>query len=246
MAYWIVIVLFIMASIGLAKLYSLFRNPIKEFSQVIDFIFSAYLSITAYKRHIPRYPVLNHFLFSLVGFVGSYFWVGSLARSIESDLALAYLTTAPLYFLIEFLNDFSVLVINKGRLLREKQSRTPFFCGSLSEFWGRSWNPSVSQWLREQFHLRSSRKVMGLGAAFVFSGLWHEFIFTIPHYLFFQVNTFGAMMIFFSLQFVGVVFEKRFLQTTPLFVRRAFMYLVVIGPVPLFIDPYMLHFFNYR
>ena len=78
---------------------------------------------------------------------------------------------------------------------------------------------------------------------FLVSGLWHEWLFNLPLFLLGGGSFFGSMLAYFILQAGGVWGEKRFLRRAPQAVRRLWLWVFVLGPAPLVINPALLRTF---
>ncbi len=120
----------------------------------------------------------------------------------------------------------------------------PLSSPSLSEFWGRRWNLWVQDWIADMgkpFHRKHKRKIV---ASFLFSGLFHEAMVNLPHWLFTGESYFGTMLAYFFIQGSGLYFDKKFIRRTPPAIRRIFCWMVVILPAPLFIHVPFLRFFG--
>lgn len=122
----------------------------------------------------------------------------------------------------------------------------PYLAKSVSEFWGKRWNIWVGDWLA----VISKRFVPRPGpfrlfVAFALSGLFHELIIAAPFYLHSGRNYFGLMSAFFMLQFFFTLADKKLFSNAPDVVRRAFLWIALLGPMPLFINPSVLSFFGF-
>jgi hypothetical protein len=122
--------------------------------------------------------------------------------------------------------------------------RNPLISKSLGEFWGMRWNFWVRDWLIDVS--RPHKKVLfkKLGFTFLISGLFHELMVNLPHFLYYHESFFGNMTLYFIIQALGLWIEKKWLSNTPLFLGRLYLWSVVILPSPIFINRPLLEFFG--
>jgi Membrane bound O-acyl transferase family len=115
--------------------------------------------------------------------------------------------------------------------------RQPWSSTSVADFWGHRWNTWLSDWFRQVIFLPLRRRPgVALFLTFLFSGLWHEALITLPFFLWTGKALFGLLTLYFLLQFAGMTVERRL----PRPARRAFFFLVVAAPCPLFLNEAML------
>ena len=116
---------------------------------------------------------------------------------------------------------------------------------SLADFWGRRWNLWMSDWFR-QVILGLCRRRPGLAvfAVFLWSGLIHEYVVNFGLWLVHGRNQFGSMLIYFGLQAGGLEFERAWLENHA-WLRRIFAWVIVIGPVPLFLNEGLLRVLHF-
>lgn len=120
----------------------------------------------------------------------------------------------------------------------------PLSSPSLSEFWGRRWNLWVQDWITDMgrpFHRRHKRKIL---ASFLFSGFFHEAMVNLPHWITTGESYFGTMLAYFLIQAGGIYVDKNVLRHSHPNIRRAFCWIVVVLPAPLFINVPVLRFFG--
>ena len=118
--------------------------------------------------------------------------------------------------------------------------RSPTRSRSLNDFWGNQWNLWFSDWFRDVLppllHWHDKRIAAGrLVVVFLISGLMHEAVVNLPFLLLHQKSVMGSMLLYFLIQGVGVLAERRFLKGRPI-TRRLFAWLMVLGPAPLFLN----------
>lgn len=83
----------------------------------------------------------------------------------------------------------------------------PLLSTSLSEFWGRRWNTAFRDFAHEQIFRPVCRRWNGQAAtllSFLFSGLIHELAISVP-----AGGGYGLPTVYFLLQYVGVIAEKK-------------------------------------
>ncbi len=83
----------------------------------------------------------------------------------------------------------------------------PLLSTSLSEFWGRRWNTAFRDFAHEQIFRPVCRRWNAQGAtllSFLFSGLIHELAISVP-----AGGGYGLPTVYFLLQYVGVIVEKK-------------------------------------
>jgi len=121
----------------------------------------------------------------------------------------------------------------------------PYLSRSISEFWGRRWNLWVSDWLatlsKKASPTNEKRRFLW---AFTLSGIFHEVIAALPYYLSTGQNYFGLMTSFFIIQYFAVALDKKVLKSAHPALRASFMWLSIIAPMPLFINPSVTAFFG--
>lgn len=153
----------------------------------------------------------------------------------------AYMAFPAFYVITETMGAlFRLIFLSSGRLICPVHNR-PLLARSLAHFWGSCWNRWVGEWLRHIFFsplMRHPR--LGLLAAFVASGIWHELILTVPHALMGYPVQFGPMAAYFVIQGIALLVEPRHWDRR---LQRLYMYVVVIGPAPLVANPAFLHAF---
>jgi len=152
-------------------------------------------------------------------------------RYAPSAFIRAYMAFPCFYVITETVGAiFRLLFLGSGRLIGPVHNR-PLLARSLAHFWGSCWNRWVGEWLRHIFFFPLMRHPrLGLFAAFVASGIWHELILTVPHYFMGFPVQFGPMAAYFLIQGIALLIEPRHWDRR---LQRLYMYIVVIGPAPL-------------
>lgn len=120
----------------------------------------------------------------------------------------------------------------------------PLTSKSLGEFWGKRWNFWVRDWLREISQANRKHLAKKLIITFLVSGLFHELMVNLPHFLYYGELFFGNMTLYFSIQALGLWIEKKWLSKAPSYLGWIFLWAVVILPAPIFINRPLLMFFG--
>jgi hypothetical protein len=121
-----------------------------------------------------------------------------------------------------------------GRLLPLPHGAAPPLARSLGEFWGVRWNLWFSDLFRQMiFHPLRAQPVVALFLVFLVSGVLHEWVINLPLYLVTGRSCFGSMMLYFLLQAIGILIERRFRRGG---IRVLLMWLFVFGAAPLIVN----------
>ncbi len=156
-----------------------------------------------------------------------------------SGIKLNFLAVIPFYLSWQFISIFLEFIFLATGWHYPGHFQYPYLSKSLSEFWGRRWATWVSDWLSEMVMPRYRKKpVLGLFLAFLCSGIWHELLLNLPLYLFFDVNIFGSQTLYFLIQALGILGERRLKQGS--FYRFAFCWAVILIPAPLVVNDAVL------
>jgi hypothetical protein len=175
-----------------------------------------------------------------------YYWLyWFLVRRFNLDgPVLGYLAAPFLWLLAETVSAaISLIWLGTGGVPRPLLNNPPLARG-VADFWGRRWNLWFSDWFRYTlFGPVRRRPVLALLVVFVISGVMHEWVVNATLYFVTGRALFGSMMLYFLLQPVGVLIERRFLKLNPP-ARVALAWLVVLGPVPLLLNEGLLRAFH--
>ena len=147
-----------------------------------------------------------------------------------------------IYFLTESLSLIAQMIFYAHP--SPSMHRHPLKSHSLGDFWGRRWNQWVQDWLRDLTKLKFKRTGHRLVATFVISGFFHEMMVNLPYFLFYKKNNFGSMMLYFSIQGIGLWIERKWLRHHPPIFKKIFLWSWLILPAPLFIGPPILRLFG--
>ena len=180
-------------------------------------------------------------LVGLVVFYGLYQQVG-LTEAVRPWIPLiwSYLAVPIALLLGEFAGPFTQLCCAVGGNIIPDYHMSPLRSASLSEFWGARWNVWVSDWYRQMIFGPLRRQPgWALFSTFLFSGLWHETLINVPYFVVKGQVLFGTQLGYFLIQYVGMLAERG-LPRNARVLRRAYVWLVVVGPVPLFLNRSML------
>jgi hypothetical protein len=111
---------------------------------------------------------------------------------------------------------------------------------SLADFWGRRWNLWFSDWFRYSILSQLRRRpVLALIVIFAISGVMHEWVINVPLYCLTGAAWFGSMMVYFPLQAVGILVERRFLNGHDS-LKVIFAWFVILAPAPLIMNEGLL------
>ena len=111
---------------------------------------------------------------------------------------------------------------------------------SVADFWGNRWNVWFSDWFRQViFRRRRARPATALMQVFLVSGLFHEIVLNLNLWLLTGHAPFGSMMLYFGLQALGILAERKWLPKYPT-ASVSFTWLVVLGPAPLIVNEALL------
>lgn len=169
--------------------------------------------------------------------VVSHYYLVFLSCFHVSELALRYLCAPGIYFLTLWMSTSFQLIFSFTGVTPVDMHDRPYLAYSLTDFWSKRWNRWVRDWLNTlTVFLKMIHVKWGAILAFLISGFFHEVMFTLPYYLFTGESYFGYMMLFFFFQAVGVLFEKTILKRSHPTLRRVFMWLMILGLSPLFIQ----------
>ncbi|WP_163335794.1 MBOAT family protein [Desulfopila sp. IMCC35008] len=155
-----------------------------------------------------------------------------------------YLAVIPFWLMLEMVQALlQVLWMPAGRLVPPVNVH-PIFSASVSEFWGRRWNRLFGDWLYEIcFKPFFRAPVMGLLLAFVISGLLHELLVSLPYLVVYGKSLFGLMLVYFVIQFLAILIERKWLAASPV-AGRIYCWLVVLGPAPMVLNSGTLRIFQ--
>jgi hypothetical protein len=186
----------------------------------------------------PR--LLRRFFIALVACVCGYWfcWKFLSARGVPPVL-LSYAGAIVLWLVSEALGSLAPFVaIFTGRLLPLPHGSAPPLATSLSDFWGRRWNLWMSDWFRQMiFRPLQARPVLALLVVFLISGVIHEWVINVPLYIVTGRKCFGWMTLYFLLQAVGILIERRIRRRGA---RILLVWLFVFGAAPLMVNEGLL------
>jgi Membrane bound O-acyl transferase family len=197
----------------------------------------------ASKRMLPLSAaprLVRRFVAFLVACICAYWLYWQLLRDFRPPtILLSYLGALILWLVGEALGSLvPFLTMPSGRLLPLPHGATPPLAKSLSEFWGRRWNVWMSDWFRQIiFCPLQNSPVFAFVLVFLISGLLHELAINLPLYIVTGKKYFGSMVLYFLLQAVGILIERKTRNGTA---RIFLLWLFVFGAVPLIVNEGML------
>jgi hypothetical protein len=186
-------------------------------------------------------PVVFRILMLSVLLLLSYWIYWQLVHRFQwRGMLLSYFAAPCLFLMSEFLVAMETLLFLPGGLLLPGLHRRPWAARSVADFWGNRWNLWFSDWFRYCIFSRLRRRPsFALFMVFTISGLMHEWVTNFTLYYVTGRALFGSMMIYFLLQPVGILVERRFLKGHPR-LMTVFVWLVVVMPAPLVINEGLL------
>lgn len=124
----------------------------------------------------------------------------------------------------------------------------PWKSDSVGSFWGRRWNIAFIQMTRITLFIPLARKGksrLALLLSFFISGIFHEVALSLP-----VGSGYGLPMLYFMLQSIFVLAERKFIHKFSPLVRKAWTFMCLLLPFPLllhpaFINGIMLPFLNH-
>jgi hypothetical protein len=195
------------------------------------------------KRALPlsaRPRIFRRFLLALGVCVCAYWLYWHCLRAFGlPPILLSYLGAIILWIVSEALGAAAIfLAIPWGSLLPLPHGASPPLAKSLSDFWGRRWNVWVSDWFRQIiFSPLQAHPVFALLLVFLVSGVLHEWVINVPLYIVTGKNCLGSMIVYFLLQALGILLERR---TRNRRVRRLLVWFFVFGTAPLIVNEGLL------
>lgn len=220
------------------KLVSWYCTPPQRRGSAGKFISSPYLSIRSLKSHKATEPstYLIHALFfsslTMATLVLAHMCL--LPLNFEKTLLLA----PAIYFLTETMGALGQLAF-AWSIRSFPIHHHPLFSTSLSQFWGCDWNLWVQDWLKDTaIKFNGSRVTI----TFLISGFFHEIMVNFPYWLVFKKSYFGTMMLYFSIQAAGLWIDKKYIRSLHPIIQKAYLWIIVILPSPLFINVPLLTF----
>ena len=171
-----------------------------------------------------------------------YYWIyGKLVETFQlRGIVLGYLAAPAVLLTTEVFIAVVTLLWLPSRRLLPVLHNNPFGARSVADFWGRRWNLWMSEWFRYViFTPMRRRPVLAVWLIFFLSGLLHEYVLNLALWWVTGRKLFGTMMLYFLLQPVGLLFERRFLKQYPR-ANVTFTWLIVFAPVPLVFHESML------
>ena len=210
-------------------------------SQDLAFLVSPFPSPASVRRALPLSAgprLIRRFLVALGPCIFAYWLYWKLLRGLPPVL-LSYIGAIMLWMVSEALGSLvPFLAMPSGRLLPLPHGSAPPLATSLSDFWGRRWNVWTSDWFRQViFRPLQSRPVLALVLVFLASGILHEWVINVPLYVVTGKNCFGSMILYFLLQALGILIERRIGHRG---VRILLVWLFVFGAAPLLVNEGLL------
>lgn len=206
-------------------------------------ILSPYPSLAPVKRTLPLSAMPRLICRFLVAFsvcVCAYWLCWQLFQNFRPPIILmSYIGAIMLWLVSEALGSlFPFFALPAGRLLPLLHGASPPLAKSISDFWSRRWNMWVSEWFRQIiFRPLQNHPVFALFAVFLASGVLHELVINVPLYIVTGRKCFGLMTLYFLLQAVGILIERKMRNRAT---RIFLLWVFVFGAVPLMVNEGML------
>jgi Membrane bound O-acyl transferase family len=206
-------------------------------------ILSPFPTPLSVKRALPLSAgprIIRRFLLALGVCICAYWLYWNRLRAFRlPPILLSYLGAIMLWIVSEALGAAVLfLAIPWGSLLPLPHGASPPLARSVSDFWGRRWNVWVSDWFRQIiFFPLQAHPVVALLLVFLTSGVLHELVINVPLYVVTGRNCFGSMSLYFLLQALGILIERRSRHRR---LRLLLMWLFVFGAAPLIVNEGLL------
>lgn len=232
----------------LMKFTSIFRG--KKIISTKRFLGSPVMSILSFQKARPvtlHYfkKKLFHWILIFLTFITFYIFTSWFLKTDTSFLLKSYSCIPATYLWLEFLSITLQLLYSPSGFIYPGLHAHPLMSRNLTEFWGRRWNVWFGDWFKETIFQPLKRKpLLAMGSVFLFSGLWHEILFTLPFTLIFKNFQLGLMFLFFGSQFLGVLLDQKVLKHLPAFPRWIIGWSLLILPIPLYLNQALLPFFT--
>jgi hypothetical protein len=233
-----------LALMGLVMKFAVLLIPSATAARTLRFVASPVLAPNSLERSQP-FSAAPRFLLRASACLGAlilYYWIyWKLVNTFHlHGITLSYLAVPAVLLVSEVLVAMvTILWLSSGRFLPTLH-RNPFGARSVADFWGRRWNLWISEWFRYAIFMRMRhRPMLALWLIFFLSGLLHEYVLNLSLWMVTGKKLFGTMMLYFLLQPVGMLIERRCLKHN---VRAniLFTWLIVFAPVPLVFNESML------
>lgn len=118
-----------------------------------------------------------------------------------------------------------------------------FGAQDLIDFWS-CWNVWFSDFLEETcFRPFLRRPMIGVLVAFTGSGFLHEYLVNLPLYWVYEVKLYGTMLLYFLLQGIGILVQRRWLDDF-FMTKRILTWLLILLPAPLVLNLGTLRIFH--
>ncbi len=154
----------------------------------------------------------------------------------------------PFYIITELIGQFFQIVFLLFNKTIPGIHNKPFMAKNITQFWSNGWNIWVRDWLFEITPTRI-RKMNYVNIIFPFfiSGIWHEIIINIPLFIISKINIFGTMILYFLIQSLGVIADKKYFRIkASKSLRYLFCLFIAIAPSPLFFNEQLLKIFFFN
>lgn len=165
------------------------------------------MDVNAFLHGGARATTIGEWLFAAVKTVLGALLFFVIAQRFEHPLLIGWIAMGGIIFMLHF-GSFHLLSLawRTVGVDAEPIMRQPLAAQSLGDFWGRRWNLAFNQ-IAERFVFQPCTRKFGVAlaglAAFVASGVIHEFVISLP-----AGAGWGLPMAYFFAQGLGAVFER--------------------------------------
>ena len=232
-----------------AKLVSAFLSNVSIRERIRFLVLSPTLSFQPWSRNgLTKPDDLRLLLMRLAWLYPSLAVIYFLFPSTTSGFSWSvrgYLAIVPFWLITEAIGSTIQFIYALMGISIAPMHDRPWRSRSLAEFWGRRWNRLHGDWFRESiFNPMRRRGFVSLVVVFFVSGLLHEILVNIPMKIVYGTNLLGSMMIYFLLQAAGILIGRKWLRQSRL-TRTCFLWITVLGPVPLVLNEATLRIFHF-
>lgn len=197
-------------------------------------------------RDVSLHVVKNLIIHTLLVLISYFIYDSAFEYFNTTFLMKQYFLGIFVYLLTEQIGSIARCLSLLGNKIPKPIHNHPYVSKNITEFWGKRWNRWVRDWLMIfSLRLPTKNKAVSVLLVFIVSGLFHEFMFNLPFFLYSGQMLFGTMMLYFFIQAIGIYLDKTVLSKQIVQVRWTFMWIMIIAPIPLFINLPFINFFGF-
>lgn len=236
----------------LVKSILLFTSGISTKKQFLFYFLSPFYSNQLWNlsvRHKSYSGILNRKTFQKVVLIGSLYILFCLLY-LNTDLKQYCYSLLAFFLFYSFTELMSILfgiLYSRFNIHLPTVHNNPFSARNLSDFWGNRWNIWVSSWLSQlSFKPLKRNPRLAVIVTFLLSGLWHEVIINIPHFILTGEKVFGFVTLYFIIQSAGVLISRNRFFRNRSALSVAYLWIMVIVPIPLIMNEAFMNIFVIR